>query len=64
MLMVDGHYKYFYSYSAGIDFRRQIPASEVDPRTVRVNLGVFVDNPAVTNLQANKHFTIHTQMKR
>ena len=26
----------FYSYSAGIDFRRHILTSEVDPRAVRI----------------------------
>ena len=47
MLWVYGHYKYVYSYSAGIDFtrqnltsvdvyRRQILTSKVDPRTVKV----------------------------
>ena len=36
MLWDYGHYKYFYSYSAGIDFRRQNLTSTVDPRTVRV----------------------------
>ena len=36
MLLVYGHYKYVYSYSAGIDSRRQILTSRVDPRTKRV----------------------------
>ena len=36
MLWVYDQYKYFYSYSAGIDFRRQILTSEDDPCTVRV----------------------------
>ena len=35
MLWVYGHYK-VYSFSAGIDFRRQILTSKVDPRTERV----------------------------
>ena len=30
--------KYFNSYSAGIDFRRQILTSKVNPRTVIVNI--------------------------
>ena len=30
MLWVYGHYKYFDSYSAGIDFRRQIQTSDSD----------------------------------
>ena len=34
MSWVYGHKKYFYSYSAGIDFRRQ--NTKVDPRAVRV----------------------------
>ena len=39
MLWVYGHYKYFISYSAGIDFRRQnlrrqVQTSKVDPCTV------------------------------
>ena len=33
------HYKYVYSYHAGIDFSRQILMSEVNPRAVRVNVG-------------------------
>ena len=37
MLWVDDHYKYFNSYSAGIDFRRQILTSKVYLRAVRVN---------------------------
>ena len=39
MLWVYGYYILFYSYSAGIDFRRQnlILTSKVDPRTVRVD---------------------------
>ena len=36
MLWVYGQYKYVYSYSAGIDFSRQILTTEVDPRAVRV----------------------------
>ena len=36
MLWVYGHYKYVYSYSAGIDFRRQSLTSKVDSRAVRV----------------------------
>ena len=46
MLWVYAHYKYIYSYSEGINFRRQnltstrrqILTSEVDPRAVRVKL--------------------------
>ena len=30
MLYVYSHYKYFYSYSVGIDFRRQNPTSDSD----------------------------------
>ena len=48
MLWVCGHYKYYYSYSAGIDFRsesdvyrRQILTAKVDPRTVRVKLDEY-----------------------
>ena len=37
LLWYYGHYKYFYSYSAGIDFRRQILTFKVDPRAARVN---------------------------
>ena len=40
MLCVYDHYKYFYSYSVVIDFRRQNLTSmttTVDPRAVRVN---------------------------
>ena len=37
MLWVYGHYKYFDSFSAGIDFRRQNLTSKVDPRAVSVN---------------------------
>ena len=35
---VYGHYKYCYSYSAGIDFRRQILTTKVDLRAIRVKL--------------------------
>ena len=35
---VYGQYKYCYSYSAGIDFRRQIVRVKVDPRAIRVKL--------------------------
>ena len=38
MLLVYGQYKYCYSYSAGIDFRRQILTTKVDPRAIRVKL--------------------------
>ena len=38
MLWVYGYYKYFYSYSAGIDFRRQILTPKVDHRTVRFKI--------------------------
>ena len=31
MLWVYGYYKYVYSFSAGIDFRRQLLTTEVDP---------------------------------
>ena len=38
MVWVYGHYKYFYSYSSGIDFRRrQILTTEGDPHAVKVN---------------------------
>ena len=52
MLWVYDHYKYLYSYSAGIDFsrqnlasesgvyRRQILKTKVDPRTVRVKTAI------------------------
>ena len=36
MLLVYRQYKYFYSYSAGIDFICQNLTSTVDPRTERV----------------------------
>ena len=35
MLVVYGHYKYVCSYRTGIDVRRQILTSKVDPRAVR-----------------------------
>ena len=38
MLWVFDHYKYFDSYSAGIDFRRQKLTSKVGPRAVRVKM--------------------------
>ena len=38
MLRVYDHYEYFYSYSAGIDFSRQILTTKVDPRTARVKV--------------------------
>ena len=31
MLWVNGQFKYVYTYSAGVDFRRQILTSKVDP---------------------------------
>ena len=34
-LWVYGHWKYFYFYSAGIDFSRQNLTTEVDSRVVR-----------------------------
>ena len=36
MLWVYDYYKYFYSYSAGIDFSRQILTTKVDPCAVRL----------------------------
>ena len=36
MLWVYGHYKYFYSYSAGINYSRPNLTSKVDPRAVMV----------------------------
>ena len=36
MLLVYDPCKYFYSYTAGIDFRCQILTSKVDPRSVRI----------------------------
>ena len=38
MLWVYGQYKCCYSYSAGIDFERQILTTKVDPRAIRVKL--------------------------
>ena len=38
MLWVYDQHKYVDSYSAGIDFSRQILTTKVDPGTVRVNL--------------------------
>ena len=35
LLWVYGHWKYFNSHSAAIDFRRQILMTKVDPRSVR-----------------------------
>ena len=48
MLRVYDHYKYFNSYSAGIEFRRQTVTSNVDPRAVRVKptIGLFVLFPS------------------
>ena len=37
MLWIHDNYKYFQSYSAGIDFSRQNLTTKVDPRAVRVN---------------------------
>ena len=36
MLWVYGHHKYFYTYTAGIDFTRQILMSNINPRAVKV----------------------------
>ena len=53
MLWVYGHYKYFYSFSAGIDLdvrsdvcRRQVLTSKVDPHAVRIN-----NNDVFSNLK-------------
>ena len=43
MLWIYSRYKYVYSHSAGIDFRRQILTSKVDPRTVRVKQRDTID---------------------
>ena len=51
MLWICDHYhdyQYVYSCSAGIDFRRQILTSKVDPRTVRVNVGLIYQNSLAT----------------
>ena len=48
MLWVNGHWKYFYSYSASIDFSRQNLTTKVYPRTVRVK--VVVTSMAVFSL--------------
>ena len=55
MLWVYDHYEYFYSYSAGIDFRRQILSTEVDPRTIWVNLwsAASVFNRIQTDFKTN-----------
>ena len=37
MLWVHGHYKLFYSFTAGTVFRRQILTSQDGPRAERVN---------------------------
>ena len=50
MLWVYDHYKYFYSYSAGIDFSRQNLTPKVDPRAVTVN----IVSPAVALAQHKK----------
>ena len=34
-----------YTYSAGIDFRRQIPTSKVDPRAVRTKIFIMAVDP-------------------
>ena len=50
VLWVYNQYKYIYSYSAGINFRRQILTSKIDPRAVRVKkvfvVLVFVCEPS------------------
>ena len=35
----------FSPYSAGIDFRRQTLTTNVDPRTVRINIFIMAGNP-------------------
>ena len=45
---VYGHYKYFHSSSAGIDFSRQILTTKVDPCAVRVK--AFTTPIVVLNL--------------
>ena len=56
MLWVYGHFKYFLSYSAGIDFRRQTLASKVDPRAVRVKT---LSKPVFTTEHNNGNFLIY-----
>ena len=57
MLWVYGQYKYFYSYSAGVDFSCQNLTTNVYPRAVRVMLVLLLSivkhsiNPAKANLQ-------------
>ena len=48
MLWVYDDYKYYNSYSAEIDFRRQILTSKVYPRAVRVKLCLAI---AIHNLK-------------
>ena len=53
MLWVYSHYKDFYSSSAGVDFRRQILTSWVDPRTVNESRLNFNDGIVDTVREIN-----------
>ena len=55
MLWVYDSYNYFFSYSAGIDFGRQILMTKVDPRTVRVKL-----IPQTAEVQICQYFLIYS----
>ena len=56
MVWVYDHYKYLYSFSAGIDFRRQILTFKIDLRAARVkfNLTVFRCFPLTWNIPWNR----------
>ena len=57
MLGVYGHYKYFYFYSAGIDFSRQI-----DPRAVRVK-ALHKRSAAITLCICEQFATLFIEIK-
>ena len=63
MLWVYGHYNYFYSYNAGIDFsrqyRRQILTTKVYPRAV-MNKGLTPTN--LNPLSLTKTLNIHPML--
>ena len=44
-LWVDGHYKLFHSFSAGIIFRRQNQTSTDDPRSKRIEKFLMAVDP-------------------
>ena len=55
MLWVYNHYKYFHSYSVGIDYPRQLLTTNVGPGTVRVkSKNIYHDRRIYICIQMNR----------